>query len=123
MAISIPHGAACYFCLGEEGDGEGNSLVRDCSCRGDSAGFVHFSCLAKYAEQKCRAAVDGDMTSFREPWKICTNCKQPFQNQLSLDLASEFASFAEVTYGHDGNNKWEKMKVIDSLHFKIYALN
>jgi hypothetical protein len=120
MAISIPHGAACYFCLGEEGDEEGKPLVRDCSCRGNS-GFAHFSCLAKYAEQKCRAAVD--MASFREPWHKCNNCKQPFQNQLSIDLASAYVIFAKETYGHDGNNKWDKMKVIDSLQFKIYVLN
>ena len=119
---AIPDGAACFFCLEERGDDEGNSLVRDCSCRGNS-GFAHLPCLIEFAEQKCRAAGDGDSPSFREPWQKCHNCKQPFQNQLLIDLASAFVSFAEATYGHDGNNKWEKMKVIDSLHSKIYALN
>jgi hypothetical protein len=119
---AIPDGAACYFCLGEEGDEEGNSLVRDCSCRGNS-GFAHLSCLSKYAEQKCRAARDGDSPSFREPWYKCTNCKQPFQNQLLIDLASAFVSFAEATYGHDGNSKWEKMKVMDALRLKIESFN
>ena len=119
---AIPDDAVCYFCLGEEGDDEGNSLVRDCSCRGNS-GFAHLSCLAMYAEQKCRAADDGDMTSFREPWYKCTNCKQPFQNQLAVDLASAFASFAKETYGHDGNYKWDKMRVISALRLKIEALN
>jgi hypothetical protein len=118
---AIPDGAACFFCLEERGDEEGNSLVRDCSCRGNS-GFAHLSCLAMYAEQKCRAR-DGDMTSFREPWYKCTNCKQPFQNQLAVDLASAFASFAKETYGHDGNNKWDKMRVISALRLKIEALN
>ena len=41
--MAAPDGAACYFCLGEEADEEGKPLVRDCSCRGDSAGFVHLS--------------------------------------------------------------------------------
>ena len=51
MRIRI--GAACYFCLEEEE--EGMPLVRDCSCRGNS-GYAHFSCLAKYAEQKSKRA-------------------------------------------------------------------
>lgn len=38
---------ACYFCLEEGDDEEGKPPVRDCSCRGDSAGFAHFSCLYK----------------------------------------------------------------------------
>ena len=109
-----PSGAACYFCLGEEADDEGSTLVRDCSCRGDSAGFAHFSCLVNYAKQKC---ILND--SFSEPWKICNICKQPFQGQLSIDLASAFVSFAEATYGHEGNNQWDKLKVLSSLSMKI----
>jgi hypothetical protein len=119
---AIPGGAACYFCLGEEGDDEGNSLVRDCSCRGNS-GFAHLSCLAKYAEQKCRAADDGDLPSIREPWSTCNNCKQPFQGQLAIDLACAFVSFAEATYGQEGNSKWDKMRVISALRLKIESLN
>ena len=118
--MAIPDGAACYFCLGEEADEEGKPLVRDCSCRGDSAGFAHLSCLTKYAEQKCKQA--DDMAAFAEPWKKCNNCKQPFQNQLSVDLASAFVEFAEATYGRDGNNKYDKMKVMESLRLKIVAL-
>jgi E3 ubiquitin-protein ligase DOA10 len=54
---TVPVGAACYFCLGEEADEEGKQpLVRDCSYRGGSAGFAHRSCLVKYAEQKCKQA-------------------------------------------------------------------
>lgn len=78
--MEIPVGASCYFCLGEEADEEGKPLVRDCSCRGDSAGLV------QYAEQKCR---DCGLVGFPEPWTICNNCKQPFQNQLAIDLSSE----------------------------------
>ena len=37
---AIPDGAACYFCLGVKADEEGMPLVRDCSCRGGSAGTV-----------------------------------------------------------------------------------
>ena len=123
MAI-LPDGAACYFCLGEdEGAEEGLSLVRDCSCRGDSAGFAHLNCLVTYAEQKCRAANYIDMEAFTEPWHKCNNCKQPFQNQLAIDLASAFISFTEATYGHPGNSKWDKLKVMAALRIKIMSLS
>jgi hypothetical protein len=121
--VAVPDGAACYFCFGEEEDEEGKPLVRDCSCRGDSAGFAHLSCLTMYAEQKCKAAGDRDIAAFAEPWKICNNCKQPFQGQLSIDLSSAFVLFAEATYGHAGNSKYEKLRVIDSLRSKIMALH
>ena len=119
---TIPGGAACYFCLGEEEDEEGKPLVRNCSCRGDSAGFAHLSCLTKYAEQKCKQAVEGDMSAFSNPWRYCNNCKQPFQGQLSIDMTSAFISFAEATYGHPDSSKWDKIKVMNSLRSKIMAL-
>jgi hypothetical protein len=42
-------------------------------------------------------------------------------NQLSIDLASAFVSFVEANYGHAGNNKHDKLRVIDSLRHKIVA--
>jgi len=42
-------------------------------------------------------------------------------NQLSIDLASAFVSFVEANYGHTGNNKHDKLRVIDSLRHKIVA--
>ena len=121
MALSsIPaDDAVCYFCL-EGADEEGNSLVRDCSCRGNS-GFAHLPCLTKYAEQKCKQA-EVDLPSFCEPWDECNNCKQPFQNQLAIDLSSACLSFAEATYGHPNSGKWDKMKIMAALHFKIIKL-
>ena len=111
--------AACYFCLGEEVDEVGKPLVRDCSCRGDSAGFAHLSCLEKYG-----MAADGvDMSAFTEPWEKCTNCKQPFQNQLAIDLSSSCVTFAEATYGHEGSSKWDKLKVLAALRLKITAID
>ena len=117
--MTVPDGAACYFCLGEGPDDVGKPLVRDCSCRGDSAGFAHLSCLTAYAEQKSRAAGDGN--SFIDPWEICTNCKQMFRNQLSIDLASAFVSFAEANYAGNGMN--DKLRVLDSLRHKIEVLS
>jgi hypothetical protein len=118
---SIPDDdAVCYFCLGEEGDDEGKPLVRDCSCRGNS-GFAHLPCLIEYSKQKCRAAEDGDLPSFCEPWWKCNNCKQPFQNQLEIDLASAFVSFAEATYGHPDSGKWDKLKIMAAIKSNIMA--
>ena len=114
------NGAACYFCLGEETDNEGKPLLRDCSCRGDSAGFAYLSCLTKYAEQKWQQAGDGYIKALIEPLKIFNNCKQPFQNQLAIDLVSAFVSYAEAVYDV-GNNKWDKLKVMFALHLKIIS--
>ena len=63
------------------------------------------------------------MTTFAEPWRICNNCKQPFQNQLSIDLASAFISFAETACGHEENRKWDKMRMMTALRMKIEALS
>ena len=98
-------------------------MVRDCSCRGDGAGFAHLSCIVKYAEQKCKqtANTGGElpMHRFSEPWDDCPNCKQPFKNQLSLDLSSAFVSFAEATFGYPGNNPMDKIKVMTALRSRI----
>ena len=120
---AVPDGAACYFCLGEEEDEEGMPLVRDCSCRSDSAGFAHLSCLTKYAEQKSKQANEVDYEAFREPWKLCNNCKQPFQGQLDIDLSSACVSFTATTYGHEGNSKWDKLKVLTAHRMKLEALD
>ena len=120
---AVTNVAACYFCLGEEADEEGKPLVRDCSCRGDSAGFAHLSCLAQYAEQKSKAAGDGDFDAFSTPWVICNNCKQPFQNQLSVDLVSAFVEFAQATYDNRGSRKWDKLRVMESLRLNIMILD
>jgi hypothetical protein len=120
---ALPVGAACYFCLGEGPDEEGKPLVRDCSCRGDSAGFAHLSCLTNYAEQKSKQAGEIDFDAFREPWSNCNICKQYFQGQLSLDLAHACVSFTGANYGHEGNSKLDKMKVLASLRMKIHVMS
>jgi hypothetical protein len=62
------------------------------------------------------------MAAFAKPWSTCNNCKQPFQGQLTVDLASAFVSFAEATYGHPNNNKMDRMKVMAALRTNIIAL-
>jgi hypothetical protein len=59
--------------------------------------------MVKYAEQKNDPA-NPSQEAFVGPWEICPNCKQAYQNQLSLDLSSAFVSFAEAAYGHPGNS-------------------
>ena len=66
------------------------------------------------------------LNEFSEPWQTCNNCKQPFQNQLSIDLASAFVSFAEATFGQEANSKWDKMKaakVMTALRSKILTMS
>jgi hypothetical protein len=122
--MAVPDGASCYLCLDEGPDEEGKSLVRDCSCRGDSAGFAHLSCIVNYAEQKCKqmAAEANFSVDFVKPWKNCLNCKQTYQRQLSLDITSAFVAFVEATYGRPENSKWDKIRVIQSLLSKITNL-
>jgi hypothetical protein len=112
--ISVP--PCCYFCLGEDADDGGKPPVRNCSCRGDSAGYVHFSCLVKFAEQKSREVADKEdfpSCAFSEPWNECPNCKQPYSNQLSLDLLSAFVSFTETTYGRSPDG--DKIQINDEM--------
>ena len=87
---AVPDIPSCYICLDEGPDEAGKPLVRDCSCRGVTAGFAHLSCIIKYATQKSEQAADSDLAGFSTPWGKCNNCKQLFQNQLALDLSFAF---------------------------------
>jgi len=103
-------GAECWICLGEGPDDLGQPLRRDCSCRGEAAGFAHLSCIVEYAEQKSqqmnRGEIDQkshrlnmvDLNNFREPWEKCANCHQNHQNELAVDLATGFVTFVEGKY-------------------------
>jgi hypothetical protein len=120
--MAFANGASCYICLDEGPDKAGRPLVRDCSCRGDTAGFAHLSCIIEYAEQKSKQAADLDLECFSMPWVKYNNCNQDFQNQASLDLSSAFTSCAEKAYNFPGNSHWDKVKVITALRSKIERL-
>jgi hypothetical protein len=120
--MAVPNSPSCYICLDEGPDEAGKPLVRDCSCRGDSAGFAHLSCIIEYAEQKSKQASDSDLAGFSTPWYDCNNCHQQFQNQVALDLSSAFISFAEEAYGFSGNGMWDKVKVMSGLRHKMKIL-
>ena len=71
-----PSGAACWICLDGDPDEAGKPIVRDCSCRGDDAGFAHLSCLVKYAEGKTTKILVLGEDDPNEPWQKCPHCRQ-----------------------------------------------
>jgi hypothetical protein len=89
--------------------------MRDCSCRGDTAGFAHQS-----AQQMSKRVEDTKMADYAKPWQDCINCKQSFQGNLSIDLSSAFISFTEANYDYPGNNMYDKIKLITAVKNKIF---
>ena len=88
---------SCYICLDDEPDASGGKVRRDCSCRGPSAGYVHLSCLAKYAEEKYMSNPKG-LVDRSLAWKHCPTCKHEYQNDFALDLAKLYVSCMERTF-------------------------
>jgi hypothetical protein len=62
----------------------------------------------EYAKVKSKQAKNA--ADFERAWQKCPNCNQQYQNQLRLDLASAFVSFAETTYGYPGRNDDREFK-------------
>jgi hypothetical protein len=122
MASSLASGgigdgeSVCYLCLGGDLDDDGQPLLRDCACRGTDAGFVHLSCLAGYAANKNKGWDGSDIKEFVKPWQVCPSCRQVYQNELAVDIASKFVSFVRRQYPDD-----TRMQV-ESLYSKLYAL-
>ncbi|KAL7539272.1 hypothetical protein ACHAWF_006359 [Thalassiosira exigua] len=93
--------ASCWICLEEGLDESGKPPVRDCSCRGDSAGFAHLSCIVRYAVSRSEVEVEsirrGTLCTInlKDPWRTCPNCKQFYSNRLGWDLVNAFCSYAE----------------------------
>ena len=88
---------SCYICLDDEPDESGGIVMRDCSCRGPSAGFVHLSCLARYAEEKYKSNPKG-FVDRSLVWKHCPTCKHEYQNDFAVDLAKLFVACTERTF-------------------------
>ena len=116
--------ATCWICLCDGGDedvGE-EPLVRDCSCRGESAGYAHKSCIIQYATMKSKE----DKDDFEQAWCVCPNCNQQYQNLLRLELSGELVKFAEANHGNQGRNGVRKMidvsKVMVALRTNIQAM-
>lgn len=101
--------SCCYFCLDDGKDEDEKPVVRNCSCRGDSAGYAHLSCLIKNATHKSlqisrTTSTKFDATAFTEPWETCINCKQSFKGQLALDMGTTLVVFTESTYYNVDDN-------------------
>ena len=116
--------ATCYFCLEKGPDESGQPLRRDCSCRGESTGFAHLSCIVKYAKQKSQLIQDwedhheleGPWEELTEPWDCCPSCKQQYQNELAVDLADEFVTFVEDRYpGDKKKHLWSRYRELVAL--------
>ena len=109
----------CWICLGDESETV-ECLRRDCSCRG-TAGYVHQSCLVKYAEKKSEDIANRDPDNqdhylFREPWEVCPNCHQDYQNNLAVDVSAKFVSFVQRKHLND------RPKLVDALNLKLWLL-
>lgn len=129
--------ASCWICLEEGNDEEGKPLCRDCSCRGESSGFAHLSCIINYAQSMFDKEINAwqnfqgeNPRKFKEPWCMCPNCKQDYQNSLSSQLADAFCSYA-TNYKDNGKiktfclliAKFSKFKTIPMKHNRIAELH
>ena len=85
--------APCWICLEDGPDDNGEPLVRDCACRGETSAGYHVSCIVDYAKVKTNKAIDllekkqKVVDNVYEPWKLCPNCTQPYMRIVSLQLA------------------------------------
>merc|ERR1711969_75841 len=70
-----PPEAVCIICL-DHGD---EPLLRDCACRGPTAGYAHMSCLVRYVSS---AAATNKMR-----WLECGTCEQRYFGATKLGLA------------------------------------
>jgi len=110
----------CYFCY-DAVDVAGQHVRRDCACRGTDAGFVHLSCLTKYAAAKSKQA--HDMIGFAMPWHTCPSCHQIYQNELAIDIATRFVPFVRRQYPDDTQRQVEslyvKLRALDSMFYRL----
>jgi hypothetical protein len=107
--------AVCYFCLDGGDDEAGQPLRRDCACRGSDAGFVHLDCLTNFAETKSMPWDGRDSNEFVDPWERCPSCHQYYQNELAVDIATNFVSFVRKQYPDDTQRQ------VEALYLKLYA--
>jgi hypothetical protein len=56
------------------------------------------------------------MNEFVQPWETCIGCHQYYQNELAVDIASEFVLFVRRQYPDDTRRQ------VEALYLKLYAL-
>jgi hypothetical protein len=90
--------------ISHEADRDGKPPVRDCSCRGDDAGFAYIiSCIVDHARRKSNDADNpNEPIEFSLPWMNCPTCKQSYQHQLRIDLSDEFKLFVDEQFPECG---------------------
>ena len=82
--VPPPPTASCYICL------DGGSLLRNCACRGEAAGWAHVACLAKFAgSQVAEVANNGNPRSadLSVYWTNCNICKTRYMMNMGLAMA------------------------------------
>jgi hypothetical protein len=57
------------------------------------------------------------MIEFRKPWRVCPGCHQEYQNELGINIATEFVSFVRRQYPRD------TQKQVESLNLKLHSLD
>jgi hypothetical protein len=107
---------SCWICLDDRAGQHGKPPVRDCSCKGDNAGFAHVSCIVEYARRK--SIEEKEIIKFVAPWTSCENCKQNHLNQLGISLLVELERFVEEQY--PGCN-WRRLAVQRLLLAEIHT--
>jgi hypothetical protein len=109
--------ASCWICLDDGADRCGKPPVRDCSCRGDDAGYATFRALSivEYARRKSTAVTDSPM-DFMSPWVFCLNCTQYYQHQQRIDLNDEFKWFVDEQYPECG---W-RHRAVQNTEYNAY---
>jgi len=89
-----PTGAACWICLEEEPDKTGGRLMRNCACRGETAGYAHISCLADYADRRSSEIAWNEEASKKYecelPWRECPHCRQYYTGDVMIAMADMF---------------------------------
>jgi hypothetical protein len=89
--------ASCWICLDDGADHCGKPPVRDCSCRGDDAGFVHISCLVDYAGRNTREFDDASVDFGSDPFLNDFECGDDTQ-RCSFPQTT-FRGFRDETFG------------------------
>ena len=97
-----PH---CWICLEEGPNNLGQPLRRDWACRG-SGGYIHLSCLARYAQQKAYRIIETE----EDRDQICL---ADYENDVAIDMAEDFVSMVENEYLQ------EQLICLEALHFKL----
>jgi hypothetical protein len=57
------------------------------------------------------------MNEFIKQWRTCPGCHQYYQNELGVDIATEFVSFVQRQYADDTQRQ------VESVGIKLNALN